>query len=443
MTAKDSLFSRYPIILWLFALALFLLFAFAPQPFPGQLTKVDFQVYWGASYLLGQSENFANPELLYQLQHELTGWDEDTPQLRMTWNPPWLLALLLPLTWLSFDRASWVWFVTNLALIFASSTLLWNYYATRVNTLRHVWLGWLAAFLFIPTLTTLFIGQISLLVLIGLVGFLWFWKRGMGGKTAVSPFLAGLSLSLTTVKPHLVYLVLPLLFLEIGWGAWQARAGQKKRGWLPNPALWWALAGFGLPILVGLAITFALRPTFLTEYAGTVAWGNLGFRTVPTLGFILYRLTGWPGVRWMGLLILPLVLVGWWLNRRRALAQTNGANAGRRAIPMDIWLPIALLLSVITAPFGWSFDQVVLLLPVQQMGVWLVEGRLRRGDAVFVCLAYLAMNGLALAQRFSGARDDAFFWLPIALLFLYLYAAWRSQTIFGAAEPDGLATTTA
>ncbi len=406
------------ILLTAVLLAGYLLLCFLPTPFPGQLTKVDFQVYWGASYLLSRSENFADPDLLYQLQQELTGWNEDSPQLRMSWNPPWLLAFFLPMTWLPFERASWVWFITNLALIFASSALLWQLYATSRDTLRHLWVGWLAAFFFIPTLTTLFIGQISLVVLIGLVGFLWLWRRGEG-PTAVSLFLAGLSLSLTTIKPHLVYLVLPLLLLEVGWGKRQTGAPQSQCRWLPDPDLAWVLAGLLLPVLLGTAVTFMLRPTFLTEYASTVSWGNLGFRTVPTLGFALYRLTGWPGIRWMALLVLPLAIAGWWRNR----AQGHKENGINKSIPLEIWLAVALLLSVITAPFGWSFDQVVLLLPVQQMCVWLVEGRLQRKEGLLICLAYLGINGAALAQRFAGVRDDAFFWLPIALLALYLVAA--------------------
>lgn len=372
------------LILLLALVGLYLLLCAIPKPFSGQITKVDFQIYWAAAHLLSQSENFSDPERLFQLQHELTGWDEDTAQLRMTWNPPWLLTFLLPLTWLSFERASWVWFVNNILMVFGSVVLLWQLYAQKAKTQLWVWLGILLAFFFIPTLTTLFIGQISTLVLFGLVGFWYCWRRGWAVP-------AGIFLALTTIKPHLVYLALSILLLELWW--------QRQ---------WRVLAAFGLTLVLGTAVVFALRPTFMGEYLATFLWGNLSERTVPTLGFALSQLTGRSQFRFMGLLILPIVLLVWGSGRRRAA--TNWA----------IWLPSLVILSVITAPFGWSFDQVVLLVAVQPILVWLVAGELGRVPAGIILFFYLLTNALAFNQRLQGVRDDAFFWFPIAIGLLYL-----------------------
>lgn len=370
----------------------YLLLCTIPKPFSGQTTKVDFQVYWAATYLLSKSENFSDPEQLFELQHELTGWDEETPQSRMTWNPPWLLAFLLPLTWLPFERASWVWFVNNILMVLGSVVLLWQLYAQTAKTQLRVWLGIVLAFLFIPTLTTLFIGQISTLILSGLVGFWYCWRR----EWAVP---AGIFLALTTIKPHLVYLALPILLLEL--------LGQRQ---------WRILATFGLTLFLGTLVVFSLRPTFLGEYLTTFLWGNVSQRTVPTLGFALAQLTGQSQFRFMALLILPIVLLVWERVRRRG--------------PTDwhVWLPILVILSVITAPYGWSFDQVVLLVAVQPIMVWLVAGELGRVPAGIILLLYLVINALAFNQRLQGVRDDAFFWFPIAIGGLYLLSmAQRSR----------------
>lgn len=390
------------LILLLSLAGAYLLLCTIPKPFPGQITKVDFQVYWAAAHLLSQSENFSDPEALFQLQHELTGWDEDTAQSRMSWNPPWLLAFFLPLTWLSFERASWVWFINNILMVLGSVVLLWQLYAQKVKRQLWVWLGILLAFFFIPTLTTLFIGQISTLVLFGLVGFWYCWCRGWAVP-------AGIFLALTTVKPHLVYLALPILLLELLW--------QRQ---------WRLLVSFALTLSLATLVVFALRPTFVGEYLATFLWGNLSQRTVPTLGFALYQLTGRSQFRFMGLLILPIVLLVWGRGRQRG------------ATNWQVWLPILVILSVISAPFGWSFDQIVLLVAVQPILVWLVAGELGKVPAGIILLFYLTINALAFHQRLQGVRDDAFFWFPIAIGSLYLLSVAQRSRLLRLQKPSAI-----
>ena len=359
-----------------------------PQPFPAHLAKVDFQAYWGASYLLAHSENFSDPVRLLEVQQQLAGWDEDTPQ--MTWNPPWLLMLLLPLTILTFDRASWIWFLINITLVFTSTLFLWYLYTSQPETRRRIGLGLLMAFLFMPTLTTLLVGQVSTLVLFGLAGFLYYYEHRR------QPFYAGVALALTTVKPHLVYITVPLILLEM--------VRQRR---------WRTIIGLFMPLLLGVLIAFLLRPTFLGEYFSTVGGGDLLRRTVPTLGFFLSRITGWPAIRLMGVVILPIVILLWWQRWRRS------------SLTMSDLVASTILLSVITAPFGWSFDVVVFLAPLVQLLIWMVEGKLDRYRSLAILLLFAAANAVALYQRSLQLRDDYFFWFPIAMACLYL-GGWLS-----------------
>ena len=87
-----------------------------PSPVPDNLLTNDFQAYWGASHLLSRSMNFTDPDLLLEVEQIATGYDQELPLI--TWNPPWFLAWFLPFGLTNFDRASWLWFLTNIALIF-------------------------------------------------------------------------------------------------------------------------------------------------------------------------------------------------------------------------------------------------------------------------------------------------------------------------------------
>lgn len=382
-------FTSTPLLRRTVLFAAILLLLWLPQPFPRHLTKVDFQAYWGASYLLSQSENFADADKLLQVQRQFTEWTEESAQ--MTWNPPWLLAWLLPYALLEFNRASWFWFLTNITLLFASTWFMWRVFAQKQTTNTRLGIGLLVTFLFMPTLTLLLVGQITTLILLGLTLFLYFDQRNRG-------FLAGVSLSLVTIKPHLLYITLPLLLLHLLW-----------------TRQWKALAGFAFLPAVGTLVAVWLRPTFPMEYAETMGGSSLLQLTVPTLGYFLSTVTGWRELRLMGLVILPLVLLFW--HRQRQKETFN----------LVTWTIGTLLLSIITAPFGWSFDMVLLLLPVQYGVVALVERRVRGTTAVVIPLLFVICNLVMLYQRTLEVWDDKFFWFPIAIGALSVMLFWSAS----------------
>ncbi len=90
-------------------------------------------------------------------------------------------------------------------------------------------------------------------------------------------------------------------------------------------------------------------PTFLTEYGTTVGAGRLFDYETPTLGGVLGAAVGWQQSKLIGLIVLPLAVLSWW----RAGAQWD----------IRTLVDVTLLTSIITAPFGWSYDFVLLLVP--------------------------------------------------------------------------------
>jgi hypothetical protein len=363
-----------------------------PQPFPAHLLKADFQIYWSASYLLAQGKNFSDPSQLLEIQQQLTGWDDENNVL-VTWNPPWLLVWLIPFTFIGFDRASWLWFLINLTLLFTSTTLLWLLNTRVPHIRRKSWLGIVVGVLFLPTITTLLVGQITTLVLMGLVGFLYFRRQ--------ENFLfAGLFLSLTSIKPHLLYILLPILFLD---------ALISRR--------WRIIVGFTLPVMAGIMIAFLLRPTFMTEYLLLMRGGRVLRYTPPTLSSMMSIWLSWPSFELVSAVILLIgCLIGWWVyGRKRDMDWMNLTS-------------ITLFISVITAPYGWSFDVIVLLIPLIQCFVWMLEKSIPPLTTLWVSLIYILANGAILYQRSLGVGEEAYFWFPLLLAGLYVWC-WKIKRV--------------
>lgn len=365
---------------------LFLFVLLGPIPIPESMGVGDFRAYWSAAYLLSQSENFADAEQLMAVEQAHTNWEGDFAVI--TWNPPWLLAILLPYTAVSFARATWLWLVTNIVIVFSGTILVWKTLASREKSQNLGHLAPLVGLLFLPTMITLWMGQVNTLVFFGLAAFLYFANRDQ-------LFVAGAFLVLTLVKPHLVYLSLPIIFLHLFWKRWDFRL----------------LVGLATSMVVLSAIVFVLRPSFITDYATTVATGSLLGWETPTLGGVLGSYLGWEWAKLMGIVILPIVVWLWWRYRER--------------VHLNIWVQATLLVSVVTAPFGWAYDVIILLLPLLQIIIWITEGRYSRSEAVGWALLLLGVNLGAIYQRTLGINERDAFWVPIAISLTFMGAYYR------------------
>lgn len=361
-----------------------------PIPVPSAIGRGDFRAYWSAAHLLANSQNFADPDLLLATEQEYTGWSNDYAII--TWNPPWLLALLLPTAFPSFARASWLWLLSNIILIFTGSVWVWLTSAKDKETRRLAWVAPLIAFIYSPTLITLLMGQVSSLVFFGLAAFLYLESRN-------KQWLAGASLALPLVKPHLVYITLPVILLQ---------AVVKRR--------WSFLLGLAGTLLGLTLVVFLFRPTFLADYAQTVGGGSLLNWETPTLGGILAATLGWHGAKLMGIVLLPLAIALWW--------------RGRQELSTLTLVNVTLLTSVVTAPFGWGYDAVVLLIPLLQILIWLIEGQFGRIESVGIMAALLLINAISYYQRSITVNELYYFWLPLAVAIVYLYT-WHRRVSAG------------
>jgi len=81
--------------------------------------------------------------------------------------------------------------------------------------------------------------------------------------------------------------------------------------------------------------------------------------------------------------------------------------------------------SLIAAPYGFSYDFVVLLAPLLSMTGWIVQRRLRAKDAVTVFVVLLAADALSFYERILFPSEVYFFWTPLVVGAVYLWGAWR------------------
>jgi len=346
--------------------------------------KPDLRAYWSASRLVWEGRNPCAPENMLSIQQQHVDPQQRAPL--MAWNPPSLWVFMLPLSWLPFEIARFVWLLANITMTYAACLLLLRIYLPG-SSIRTQAIFIALASLFVPTLTVIQIGQVTLLVLLGLVGAVclikhdrWFW--------------AGASLCLTSVKPHLVTLaVLYLIAYAIIRKEWR---------------FVWGLVSTSVLCMLTL---FALRPEWIRDYSAYFDNPPSNWLT-PTLGGLLQHVgvRGWPQYAGLTLLlVLPVFL--------------------KRPSPRSLESTVSLL-TLITIPttfFGWSFDQVMLLIPMAEIFSWILTS----GHPILVRIgASLASIGVIVVSyvlRSVTHNDIHFIWIPVLWVGIYALMDPRSN----------------
>jgi hypothetical protein len=364
----------------------------AASQLAGLLGSADFAVssgfleYWAAGQLIKVGHNPYDFAELLRVQQGL-GWSDSLPLIM--WNPPWLLVWLYPLLWLDYAAAAVAWLGVNFLLILGVSSLLWAYFGD--GRMRRLPIAWGASFAFAPALTTLGGGQVSGLLLLSLAGFLYFARRGWY-------FAAGAALAVCSIKPHVVFLFL----LAVGW-------------WILRERRWRTLAGGAAVIAVSCAVLWLLRPGWIADYRQALASPPLYWMT-PTLGGLLRFIAGAEHTQ---LQYVPTVTT--------AAAAAVLVLVRRPALRWSAAAGPILLISVLTAAYGWTYDQLVLLIPYLQIVHWLVSDRAySRANRVWIVAGLVAYSAGQLGLQAAHVNSFFAFWTVWVLGGTYMYA-WRAR----------------
>ncbi len=245
-------------------------------------------------------------------------------------NPPYALPLALPLGLVSLRVGTLLWSLVLLASLAGSVQMLWQLYGRPRNSLH-----WLA-YSFGPAIICLIAGQTAMLALLGLVLFLRLHQT--------RPFLAGASLWLCALKPHL-FLVFGVVLLA----------------WIVVERSYKILAGAAVTLAASFAVTYFIDPRAWSEYSQMMRTGGIEKETIPCLGIAL-RL--WLSPQSLWLQFLPAMLgcvwaLSYFWPRRHAWDWLRNGSA-------------VMLVSIVVTPFGWLFDQVVAI-PALLDGVYLTR----------------------------------------------------------------------
>ena len=371
---------KYLILCALLALLLSLA---APFVLPGK-GQLDFLPYWSASRLLLQGQDPYNSASLDAMQQAHRAAINADPDYTMyAWNPPWLLVLLFPLAALPFPLAAQIWMFCNVMLMGVGSGLCLQLIQPALSERQTVWIL-VASLFFGASISTLYLGQISGLLLASLMVCVWALKERRD-------LVAGLALLLLATKPHISFLVGALLVT-----------------WLLRQRRWRVFAGLGGGALVSAGIAWVLFLPWLSSYLERIfslPFTGIYTSTLASFGLAVLNL---PWLRYAALLLLPLPFL-----YQKRLDQGDWLGA----------LCWTLAASLSLSPYGFTFDQIILLPAIIQILAWLFQKRLtgwqmllvQTGLAV-VYIAYLFLLGI------EGLQYYWFFWVAPGLWGLYALA---------------------
>jgi len=339
----------------------------------------DFVIYWAAGQQLVHHANPYDRDTVLGLEQS-AGFPSGDPTLIVR-NPPSALLFAVPLGFLRPRDGLLLWSLFLLACLVVSVRMIWAMHGRPKNQLA------LLGYSFGPALVCLMVGQVSLLVLLGLVLFLRLHRS--------SPFLAGISLWLCLLKPH--------LFLPFGVALLV---------WVILTRSYFLLVGTAVALGVSSGIALLLDPAAWMNYVQMVRAPWIDTLAVPCLSVVLRRSVS-PNTIWLQ--YLPVALGSIWSLAyfRRHRGHWDWMEHGS---------PL-MIVSVLVSPYSWPVDQVILM-PALLHAVY----RTRSRSLVAIFALSSALFGVWSLRGNVPLYSAFYLWFPPAWLAWYLYATKGNQT---------------
>jgi hypothetical protein len=197
------------------------------------------------------------------------------------------------------------------------------------------------------------------------------------------PFWAGVALLIPMSKPHIFGLFWPILAL-----------------WVVTRRKWSVLSGAGTALLIASGVALVFDPHIFQHYRAMMQDQAIQNEFIPALSgmvrVLVFR-------RFFWVQFVPLALgFAWsagyyWQNRQEWNWRAHG--------------PAILVVSLLTTPYAWMTDEVVLLPAILQSVLWLHQKKLKiRSQLIllfFVCLNVLL---LLILQAKVPPSTGIYFW---------------------------------
>lgn len=341
----------------------------------------DFVGYWTAGKLIGSQENPYSQDNFININR---GMGFDVIVLLPVYYPPTVLPILLPFGLISFPFSRFLWLLLSIIVIFLSGFWIWRIYAGPENKR---WIVILCILTLAPSYFSLMEGQITFLILLGLVGFIYFVDERKW-------FLGGMLLTILTIKFQLVYLIWVGVLI-----------------WIIDQKHWRVFLGliFSTAFLVTISLIF--QPSIMSDYLELMmndAPAQCGYVSLSAFFCAISR----EGTRWLRYLP-PFLGIIWvfiyYVKNKEAWIWKNKIS-------------LILIVSLMTAPLTWMHDQLLFLIPVIEIVILMIGyGYDRRTN--WIIALYLLINIVAfLMIPSSRSAQHYYLWMPVVFLLLYLYS---------------------
>jgi hypothetical protein len=346
----------------------------------------DSIAYWAAADLLLHRQNPYAAESVLALERT-QGYAPAKPLVLRT--PPWSVWMVLPLGWLDAYWAWVAWLAILIAALVISMRLSWRMYGDAPRP-SNVFL--VAGYLFAPVAACLVGAQMGIVLLLGIVLFLLLEED--------HPFLAGAALLIPFAKPHIFALLWPVLAV-----------------WIVTRKRWPLVSGMAAAFFIANSIAVVFDPAIFQHYREMLQQQAIQYQFIPALSGML-RLLFFRRFFWVQFVPLGLGLLwsAWfyWKNRHVWKWREHGLAL--------------LVVSVLTTPYCWITDEVVLLPAILQSVLWLNRAQLKIRSQlvilVFVCLDFLM---LLILRAQVPPSTGIYFWSSLVWFSWYWYASSFSQ----------------
>lgn len=366
MTQKtlDSIigfYKKFRILLLILFLGLALLFLW-PFLIKVKLQYYDFNVFWNAAY-----------NTLRHINPYIADW---------FLYPPWVILFFLPFSLLPFDISRLLWYVFCVGLILYSCDRIWIFYQ---GPKKYKVLAWFIGITFSASLFALIWGQLSPLVLLGIILFL----ENCDGNYKKYIWV-GMSIFFIAMKPQVLFLFWPALCI------WLVKRRQ------------WKLLIISALVMVGATICVALFvPEIIPSYIQSFWKNPPSIFGTPTLGYWLRLIFG-EQKYWLQFLppIFGLIWFGYYWYRNK-----------------DTWrwannLTVIILVSILTTPHSWTHDYLIMLPCILQGVISYIKGG-KKMNLILFTLMWLVVN-VAIVLLHFRLGDYWFYWESLLILGFYL-----------------------
>jgi hypothetical protein len=251
---------------------------------------------------------------------------------------------------------------------------------------------------FPPLYALMFYGQLSHLLLFGFSAAVFFAIRQP--DSVLNSFWAGAMLSITLVKPHILWFVYLILLMQ----SLRLRAFKM-------------LYGFIAGAVVLTAVPLVLYPDLLGQYLNFLGSPPVLWRTATVGSWLQYFL----GQHQMWVKLLPTAL----FFPSCAFCFSKEFLSGRYSAEL-MWL---FPLSLVFAPYGWVYDQIVML----PLVLWLVSSTTKQ-RVIYVAIGLLVLNMVDFFLTLNWGQEFGLFY-PVGISALVLIQSARAKEPFLGSQP--------